>query len=156
MTKDRNLPNKNQIYCVMLYDPTNPIVQLCARGIEIEHAGDLVKAGEVYQQAWEKAGCPLEACTAAHYLARVQNDPEESLRWNLTALEQAELVIGEDMGVIYPSLHLNVAHGYEEAGEREKALEHYVQAELACVSLPEDGYGRMIRKGIEVGLERMR
>jgi hypothetical protein len=143
----------------MLYDPTNPVVQHCAKGIGIEHAGDLMAAGELYRQAWEKASCPPEACTAAHYLARVQNDPAESLRWNLFALEQAALVTGEDIDVIYPSLHLNVAHGYEQTGDpahRAKALEHYILAERACDSLAADGYGRMIRKGVEAGLARMR
>ncbi|HXB32465.1 MAG TPA: hypothetical protein VNV35_03550 [Puia sp.] len=55
----------------MLYDPNNPVVQLCANGIEIEHAGDLMAAGELYRQAWEKASCPLEACTEAG-LARMR------------------------------------------------------------------------------------
>jgi rifampin ADP-ribosylating transferase len=140
----------------MLYDPTNPVVQLCARGIEIEHAGDLTQADEIYRQAWQEASCPLEACTAAHYLARVQTDPGESLRWNLLALEQAAFVTGEDIAMIYPSLQLNVAHGYELMGDRTTALAHYELAERACVSLPEDGYGRMIRKGIEAGLGRMK
>lgn len=136
----------------MLYDPTNPVVQLCARGIESEHAGDLAKAGELYRQAWEEAASPLDACTSAHYLARVQAHPEESLRWNLLALEQAMLVKGEDTGLIYPSLHLNVAHSYEQTGDQRMALEHYMFAERACASLPEDGYGKMIRMGSERGL----
>ena len=29
----------------MLYDPANPIVQLCVKGIETEYSGDLEKAG---------------------------------------------------------------------------------------------------------------
>lgn len=140
----------------MLYDPTNPVVQLCVRGIEMEHAGDLAQAGEIYRQAWEEASCPLEACTAAHYLARLQTDPGESLRWNLLALEQAGLVPGEEIAAIYPSLQLNVAHGYQLMGHRMLALAHYELAERACVSLPEDGYGRMIRKGVEAGLGRMK
>jgi hypothetical protein len=140
----------------MLYDPANPVVQLCAQGIELEHAGDPVRAADLYRQAWELSGVPLEKCTAAHYMARVQPDAAESLRWNLLALEQAELVTGEDIGVLYPSLQLNVAHGYEQSGNLVKSLEHYVLAESACVSLAEDGYGKMIRSGINAGLERMR
>jgi hypothetical protein len=89
-------------------------------------------------------------------LARVQADPAESLRWNLLALEQVELVKGEDIGVLYPSLQLNVAHGYEQIGEWTKASEHYILAQHASGSLPEDGYGKMIRSGIEAGLGRMR
>jgi hypothetical protein len=143
----------------MLYDPDNAVVQLCARGIEKE-AGDPCMAAGFYLHAWEKASSPLEACTAAHYLARVQSDPGESLRWNLVALEQAGLVTGEEgIDGIYPSLHLNVAHAYEQTGDpadREKAMEHYLLAERACGALASDGYGRMIRKGIEAGLARMR
>jgi rifampin ADP-ribosylating transferase len=151
-----NVANKIQLNCVMLYDPANPVVQLCAQGIEMEHTGDPVRAADLYRQAWEKSGAPLEKCTAAHYLARVQPAPAESLRWNLLALEQVELVTGEDIGVLYPSLQLNVAHGYEQMGDLVKALEHYALAKRACVSLAEDGYGKMIRGGIEAGLERLR
>jgi tetratricopeptide (TPR) repeat protein len=140
----------------MLYDPSNPVVQLCAQGIETEYGGDIDKAGALYRQAWERANCPLEWSTAAHYLARVQTDPAESLRWNMLALEQAGLVGGEEVGAVYPSLELNVAHAYEKLGDREKALEHYRLAERAAeTGLPTDGYGEMIRKGIGAGLERM-
>lgn len=76
----------------MLYDPENPVVQLCAKGIEIEYSGDLLMAGELYRRAWDEAMGPLDRSTAAHYIARVQETPEESLRWNLMALEQAEQV----------------------------------------------------------------
>lgn len=140
----------------MLYDPANPVVQLCAQGIEMEHTGDPVRAADLYRQAWKQSGLPLERCTAAHYMARVQSDAVESLRWNLLALEEAELVTGEDIGVLYPSLQLNVAYGYEQTGDLVKALEHYVFAERACVSLAEDGYGKMIRSGIEAGLGRIK
>jgi hypothetical protein len=140
----------------MLYDPTNPVVQLCVQGIEVEQAFDLAGASELYRQAWERAQSPLERSTAAHYLARVQADPAESLRWNLCALEEAGLVGGEEVRAIYPSLELNVAHGYEQIEDQAKALEHYELAQRAAGALEDDGYAKMIRKGVAAGLERVR
>lgn len=136
----------------MLYDPANPIVQLCARGIEIEYAGDLLMAGDLYRQAWAEAKGPLDRSTAAHYLARVQETPEESLRWNLLALEQAALVDDAGIDAVYPSLYLNVANGCVQTGDPEQALAYYLLARKAAGALPDDGYGNMIRKGIEAGL----
>jgi len=54
----------------------------------MEHSGEPVRAADLYRQTLEQSGVPLEKCTAAHYLARVQPDPAESLRWNLLALAQ--------------------------------------------------------------------
>jgi hypothetical protein len=140
----------------MLYDPTNPVVQLCARGIEVEQAFDVAGATELYRQAWAQARSPLERSTAAHYLARVQADPAESLRWNLCALEEAGLVGGAEVLTIFPSLELNVAHAYEQAGDHAKAFEHYELAQRAAGALEDDGYAKMIRKGILAGLERVK
>jgi hypothetical protein len=140
----------------MLYDPENPVVQLCARGIEIEYAGDLLMAGELYRRAWAEAMGPLDRSTAAHYLARVQETPDESLRWNLLALEQAALVDDREIAGVYPSLYLNVAKDYVRMSDREKAQRYYLMAQAATSALPDDGYGNMIRKGVEAGLASIR
>lgn len=140
----------------MLYDPSNPVVQLCVKGIETEYSGDLEKANVLYQEAWQLANNDLEFITAAHYLARVQSDPGESLRWNLVALEYASKATDQDITSFYPSLYLNVAKSYENLGNFREAYDYYLLADSCTHVLPDDGYGNMIRKGIGVGLERLK
>jgi rifampin ADP-ribosylating transferase len=138
----------------MLYDPDNPVVQICAQGIEKEYAGELPEAAGLYRQAWEQASSPLELLTAAHYLARVQPDPAEALRWNLTALGEAAGVTGLDIGSVYPSLYLNVGQSMEMTGDGKNAWKYYSLAAEASAALGDDGYGEMIRKGIAAALDR--
>ena len=140
----------------MLYDPLNPVVQLCAKGIETEYSGDLAKAKALYQQAWQMANNDLEFLTAAHYLARVQSDPREALRWNLTALEYASKTEDQDVTSFYPSLYLNVAKSHEDLGNFQEAYDNYLIADNYAHNLPDDGYSNMIRKGIGAGLERIK
>jgi hypothetical protein len=138
----------------MLYDPDNPVVKLCVKGIETEYGGDLDRAAELYEQAWELSGCDLEWFTAAHYIARVKRDPAETLRWNLLALEHAVLVDKKEVQVTYPSLYLNVGQSYEQLGNIGQAKEYYLLAFDAAKALPTDEYGKMIRKGIGAALQR--
>jgi hypothetical protein len=70
-------------------DISNPVIQLCIEGTraEFEHRSEDARA--YYQQAWEAHTDDYEACIAAHYLARFQENPKESLRWNQIALKHA-------------------------------------------------------------------
>ena len=140
----------------MLYHPSNPVVQLCVRGIETENSGDLEKANALYREAWQLANNDLEFITAAHYLARVQSDPGESLGWNLMALEYANKTEDQDITSFYPTLYLNVAKSYEDLGNLREAYDHYLLAQTCAHDLPDDGYGNMIRKGVGAGLERLK
>ena len=140
----------------MLYDPSNPVVLLCVKGIETEYSGDLEKASALYQEAWQVANNDLEFLTAAHYLARVQSDPGESLRWNLMALEYASKTEDQDVTSFYPSLYLNVAKSHEDLGNFQEAYNYYLLAHNYAQDLPDDGYINMIRKGIGAGLERLK
>jgi tetratricopeptide (TPR) repeat protein len=140
----------------MLYDPSNPVVQLSVKGIETENSGDLEKANALYREAWQLANYDLEFMTAAHYLARVQSDPGESLRWNWMALEYASKTEDQDISSIYPSLYLNVAKSYEDLGNLQEAYDYYLLAHHCADDLPDDGYGSMIRKGIGTGPERLK
>ncbi|PSL46498.1 hypothetical protein CLV51_103478 [Chitinophaga niastensis] len=140
----------------MLYDPANPVVQLCVKGIETEYSGNLEKADTLYREAWELAKNDLEFLTSAHYLARVQSDPRESFRWNLLALEYATKTTDLDIIAFYPSLYLNVAKSYENLRSFADAYKYYLLAHDCIQDLPDDGYGIMIRKGIEAGQERLK
>jgi tetratricopeptide (TPR) repeat protein len=139
----------------MLYDPSNPVVQLCVIGIETEYSGDLEKAHALYQEAWGMANTDLEFLTAAHYLARVQTDPAASLDWNLLAIEHAGKTDHPEIMAFYPSLYLNVGKSYEDLGDMQKAYDYYLLAQSHSNHLADDGYGNMIRKGVLAGLNRL-
>lgn len=109
-------------------DPNNPVIKLCIQGSQAEFAGRIGDARALYRRAWEVARDDYDACIAAHYLARYQDSPEETLRWNQTALERALAVGDERVNVFYPSLYLNMGRSYELLGNREEAQRYYALA----------------------------
>jgi hypothetical protein len=52
-------------------------------------------------------------------------------------------------------LRLPTIFAYEKMGDLQRAKEYYSLANAATLSLPDEGYGNMIRKGISAGLARM-
>ncbi len=118
-------------------DPENAVVKLCVAGAEAEQAGDGERAAELYGQAWEAQGSPLEASVAAHYLARVQPDDVARQRWNRLALEHAQAAGGSAASFL-PSLYLNVGHSHEVAGEVAEAAASFARAAAALENVAPD------------------
>jgi hypothetical protein len=106
-------------------DLNSPVVQLCIAGTQAEYAGNREDAIRLYGQAWEAARDDYEACIAAHYVARFQANPEETLRWNREALDRAGAVEFERVKDFYPSLYLNMGHSYELLGDQAEARRYY-------------------------------
>jgi hypothetical protein len=136
-------------------DPNNPVVRLCAEGINSETAGKADEATRLYQEAWEARTDDYEACIAAHYLARVQRTPNEVLNWNRESLRYADAVNDERVEGFYPSLYLNMGKAYEDLGKREEARKFYGLAEGKAITLPEGKYGDVVRHGVAEGLKRV-
>jgi hypothetical protein len=134
---------------------SNAIVKLCVAGMEAEGRGDPAEALGLFMNAWNQSHSPWESCVAAHYVARHQPTPHDSLRWNLRALELAQEVVDDSAVGFVPSLLLNVAHSYEELGQLHEAGLRYDQAAKAAEELEDDGYGRYVRMGIEAGRQRV-
>ena len=99
-------------------DPENPVIKLCIAGTQSEFQGRMDQARALYSQAWEVARDDYEACIAAHYIARCQNDPVKMLHWNLEALQHAQAVGDGRVQDFYPSLYLNMGRSHELLGER--------------------------------------
>lgn len=137
-----------------MLDPENPIVKLCAEGIMAE-ASDRAKAVALFTQAWESHQDDFEASIAAHYLARHQPSPEETLRWNQIALDRAEAVQDDRALAFFPSLHLNLGASHEAVSNFDRARHHYEAAERSLDALPEDPYGDLVRRGVQAGLARV-
>jgi hypothetical protein len=118
-------------------DQNNPIIRFCIEGTRAEFEGRLNDARLLYQLAWEARADDYDACVAAHYVARFQDTPEETLRWNQVALDHASLVKDGSVKEFYPSLYLNMGHSYETLGNRVEAQRYYdLAAVLGVVHKP--------------------
>ena len=140
----------------MEFEPDNKIVKLCAQGMELEGEGKNEEASKVFLQAWEQANDYKEKFTAAHYVARHQPSVADKLTWDEIALDLALRIKDESVEGAYPSLYLNIGKGHEDLKEFEKAAENYQSALTYINFLREDGYSKMIKGGIENGLERIK
>ncbi len=106
-------------------DLDNPVIQLCLDGAQAEFKGRPAEAQRLYQLAWEAATDDYEACIAAHYVARFQATPEETLRWNQIALDRARAVEDDRVRDFYPSLYLNLGRSHEVLGNLIEAQRYY-------------------------------
>jgi len=119
-------------------DTINPVIQLCMQGALAEFEHRLKDAHALYQQAWDLHADDYEACIAAHYLARFQNNPEDALYWNEIALECANTVNDKRVEEFYPSLYLNLGRSYELLGNQVEAQRYYgLAARLGVIHQPD-------------------
>lgn len=138
----------------MHFDPNNTIVQLCAKGMELE-ATQPLEAKALFIQAWNEAIIDVEKFTAAHYVARQQPSTKDKLHWNIIALEFALKIEDDSIKSNHPSLFLNIAKCYEDLGDYINARINYQRALSYESHLSDDGYGQMIRSGIKKGIARV-
>jgi tetratricopeptide (TPR) repeat protein len=139
----------------MEFSQNNKVVHLCAKGMEAEGQGKLEQARNYFEEAWERAATDFEKFTAAHYVARHQKSVCDKLMWDKTALIHALNIKDEDVTETLPSLYLNVGKCYEDLNDFEQARNNYQAALSFTGSLPDNGYGNMIKAGITNGLDRL-
>jgi tetratricopeptide (TPR) repeat protein len=152
-------------YAAPVPDPT---MERIAEGMALGQRGERPAARELLATIWselEKPDAdPLHRVALAHAMADVQDDVHDELEWDLRALAAVEDVTDErarQAGVqspaaaFYPSLHLNLGDCYRRLGDPTRAREHLERARAALDALPDDGYGRMIRAGLERLAERL-
>ncbi|MHC1783848.1 MAG: hypothetical protein AB9891_14035 [Anaerolineaceae bacterium] len=106
-------------------NPENPVIRICVFGSRCEFEGRVEEARIAYQQAWKIAGDDYEKCIAAHYMARYQENPEDSLKWNLLALNHADKVQADEITSFYPSLYLNLGRSFEILGDPIHSKKYY-------------------------------
>ncbi|MFW3173080.1 hypothetical protein [Geodermatophilus sp. CPCC 206100] len=109
-------------------------------------------------------GDPLHRCTLAHHLADLQEDPREELAWDQRALAAADAVTDEraaaagatgPVAAFYPSLHLNLGEDHRKLGDLPAARRHLELGRAAAGELSDDGYGAMVRGGLEALATRL-
>ncbi len=131
----------------MPIDPKNPVVLLCAAGMERD--GEPDEARRLFQQAWDARRNDYDAAIAAHYLARHQLSPHETLRWNSLAVTHAERVADGRTTELFPSLYLNLASSLTALGRLDEARAIIARAKQHLESLRADGYRDFLAHGID-------
>ncbi|HVZ39428.1 MAG TPA: hypothetical protein VHI13_09135 [Candidatus Kapabacteria bacterium] len=137
-------------------DPNNHVVKLCAEGMRAEGDGRMEDARALFAEAWGACTDDFEACIAAHYVARHQQSPEETLHWNVTSLEHANRVADESVRGFYPSLYLNIGHSHEQLGNPDEAARYFDLARSCASDVPDGRYGTIVRNAIADGQRRVR
>ena len=74
----------------------------------------------------------------------------------LTDARMAQAGVSLPVAALYPSLHLNLSECYRKLGDLHRARMHLQHARATIGALGDDGYGRMIRDGLERVAERLR
>ncbi|MFJ8581336.1 hypothetical protein [Micromonospora sp. NPDC093277] len=138
-----------------MVDLGNPVLKLCQDGMQAEAEGRPADARALFEQAWAGRTDNYDACVAAHYLARQQDNPEEILRWNQAALRHADAASDDKVAAFYPSLHVSVATAYERLGNTIAARAAFERAANHVAALPADAYGEHLRAAIADGLRRL-
>ncbi|MEJ2870065.1 hypothetical protein WCD74_20015 [Actinomycetospora sp. OC33-EN08] len=131
--------------------------------VEQGHAGEAAEARRRLTQLWHDPAVqadPFRRCALAHYAADLEPEVADEIRWDLRALDAADAIPPDhetpvDVAAMYPSLHLNLGDAYLRAGDLPSAVHHLERARASTGALPDDGYGRMIRGGIEALGERV-
>ena len=130
----------------MLFDPDNPVVQLCAAGMAVD--GDADAASALFAQAWDARRDDFDASVAAHFVARHQRTPECTLEWNVRAVEHAEVLTDGRASQLLPSLYLNLGDAYRALGRHAEASSAAQRASDALTQLPPGGYRDFVALGI--------
>src|SRR3954447_4872471 len=139
----------------------DPTMARVAEAMELGQQGRPAEARELFAAIWADLGPdgdPLHRVAVAHAMADLQDDPHDELAWDLRALEAVEGLSDEraaaagvtsPVAAFYPSLHLNLGEDYRKLGDPEAARRHLDLGLAAAGTLPDDGYGAMIRGGLE-------
>lgn len=107
------------------FDPRNPIIQLCMKGMALEESGNKDEAVETFQEAWNQTSNDFEKFIAAYHLGLRQNSTEEKLKWLQKSLAYAQKIDDENVKSAYPTLYTNIAESYKELNDAENAKKNY-------------------------------
>jgi hypothetical protein len=111
--------------------------------------GDSAQARALFEQAWAARTDHFDASVAAHFLARHQATPADTLHWNAVALHHADTLNDARALELLPSLCLNLADALRAVGQLEEARVVADRALAAVAVLPTGGYADFVRMAIE-------
>jgi hypothetical protein len=127
--------------------------------------GEPVEGRRLMLVCWDRTG-PQDAaqrCVLAHYLADLEPEVAEEVRWDERALAAYAAVAEDELAPIgipsaramAPSLHLNLGDGYLRLGRPGEAQSQLSAGLAAAGLLDDDGYGALIRQGLDRLAQRL-
>ena len=105
----------------MTFNPTNPIIQLCIKGMALEESGSLDDAMNTFMKAWEQSSDDYERFISAYHVGLRQKSATDQLKWLQQSLDFALKIDDENVRSAYPTLYLKMANCYERLNDSEKA-----------------------------------
>ena len=90
-----------------------------------------------------------DASIAAHFVARHQPTPDQTLYWNQLAVAHAESVTDGRADALFASLYLNLGESYHIAGRCSEAAAAATRGLAALDSLPGGGYRAFVAGGLQ-------
>lgn len=112
------------------FDPNGAIIRLCMMGIGLEEHGKTDEARAAFYKAWNEASDDYEKFIAAYYVARMQADSEDKLKWMQTSVQCALNVNDENVKSAYSTLYAFIATCYEALGDTDNARLNHELSEL--------------------------
>ena len=117
--------------------------------------GTPAEAQKLFERAWSMRRDDFDAAIAAHFVARHQPTPEDTLRWNALAVQHAEVVTDGRATALLASLYLNLGDAQFNVGDVVSAAESATRAAECLEVLPKDGYRELVAMGIRRLHERL-
>lgn len=114
----------------MKFNPSNPLIQLCLKGMGLEASGELEAAQETFQAAWEQAETDYEKFIVAYQVGIRQKANTDRLHWLQQSLAFSQKVDDEDVKSAYPTLYLAIASCYEELKDAKNAQKNRALAKV--------------------------
>jgi hypothetical protein len=104
-----------------------------------------------------------QRCVLAHYLADLEAHLDDEVAWDERALAAFAHVRDDELAAVgipsaagmAPSLHLNLGEGYRRQGRTDEARAQVEAGLAAARHLADDGYGAMVRTGLDRLAERL-
>jgi rifampin ADP-ribosylating transferase len=109
----------------MGFNPNGPVVKLCLAGVGRAEAGRPDEAGNLFLQAWNKAGNDFEKFLTAYFVGRSRKAISERLKWFEAALQFALTAGTPSAGSALPTLYAKIARCYEQLGASDKAEKNH-------------------------------
>ncbi|MDQ0736296.1 hypothetical protein [Arthrobacter agilis] len=133
--------------------------------VGVSQGGDKDRGRELLMECWDATEPADHAhrCVLAHYLADTETEIGKEVAWDEKALEEHAFLAEDDLAALgipsarslRPSLHLNLADGYHRQDRTDLAQAHLERGQAATEALQDDGYGKMIRSGLDNLAQRM-
>lgn len=116
--KVNNMDNKRR---TMEFNTNNNIIKLCIQGMLMEQNDKPEEAGKLFLQAWNEAATDFEKFTASYYVARVQKNIHDKIKWIETTLHLGFKLNDDTVRAAFPLLYTDLAENYKVLGDVDNA-----------------------------------